>query len=267
MEVKEELYKRDDSELMPKLLKADRPEEVICEINCEDYILKYKGFKVNIQQLIDDTEELGWVGNFPFDEIGKLSEKHGLYVKRRYKATLEEINHNIARGRSVMAVVNAQDLKGNEIPNKETPNHTVVVLCVSNPNVLIYNPTYDAPVFFCPVSRFLEAWEDSGNFIAIFTDLAKEYHPDPVDVSDVKLNSELLELCEVIAENAHEIWSDERMKEDWTYGPVRNDTLKQNPDLVPYIKLPESEKEYDRKMAMKTIMLLDKLGWEIRKKD
>lgn len=36
------------------------------------------------------------------------------------------------------------------------------------------------------------------------------------------------------------------MTEGWTYGPERNDTLKQHLCLMPYEELPESEKQYDR---------------------
>ena len=56
------------------------------------------------------------------------------------------------------------------------------------------------------------------------------------------------------------------MKEDWTYGKERNDALKQHPDLIPYTALPDSEKEYDRIMAFKTIKLVKKLGYDIVKR-
>lgn len=78
----------------------------------------------------------------------------------------------------------------------------------------------------------------------------------------------MVELREAIAENAHEVWAANRRAEGWTYGPERNDSLKQTPDMVPYSCLPESEKEYDREMAVKTIKLLKKLGYElIRRED
>lgn len=92
------------------------------------------------------------------------------------------------------------------------------------------------------------------------------YIPKPIDISDVELTEDLAELREAIAENAHEIWAENRMAEGWTYGPVRNDELKQHPDMIPYSQLPESEKEYDRQMAMKTIKLLVKLGYDLVKR-
>lgn len=91
------------------------------------------------------------------------------------------------------------------------------------------------------------------------------YTPHPVDTSDVELSEELLELREAIAENVHDIWSQGRLRDGWTYGPVRNDVLRQNPCLVPYEELPESEKEYDRNTAMETLKSIIKLGWKIEK--
>lgn len=93
------------------------------------------------------------------------------------------------------------------------------------------------------------------------------YIPKPIDLSDVKLTEDLTELREAIAENAHEIWAESRQAEGWTYGSQRDDKLKQTPDMVPYSQLPESEKEYDRKMAMKTIKLLKKLGYDLIKRE
>jgi hypothetical protein len=91
------------------------------------------------------------------------------------------------------------------------------------------------------------------------------YKPQPADLSDVKLPNGLLELRELIAKNAHEVWAKNRMNDGWTYGPVRNDALKQHPDLVPYEELPEGEREYDRATAVNSIKLLLKLGYKITK--
>jgi hypothetical protein len=91
------------------------------------------------------------------------------------------------------------------------------------------------------------------------------YTPKPIDVSDVELQEDVTELREVIAENAHEEWALQRQKEGWIYGPERNDTLKQSPDMVPYAQLTEEEKEYDRLMAINTIKLLKKAGYDLIK--
>lgn len=93
-----------------------------------------------------------------------------------------------------------------------------------------------------------------------------KYKPEPLDTSDVKLPSELLPLIEEMAKNVHEVWARNRINEGWAYGPLRDDTKKQNPCLVPYEELPESEKEYDRATSQETLKLILKLGFSISKK-
>ena len=82
------------------------------------------------------------------------------------------------------------------------------------------------------------------------------YTPKPVDTTNVNLPTSLLELTEQIAENVHENWAIGRIKEGWVYGTERNDQAKTNPCLVPYDQLTESEKEYDRNMAIENNKLL-----------
>lgn len=91
------------------------------------------------------------------------------------------------------------------------------------------------------------------------------YNPKPIDTSNIVLPNELLELTEKIAENVHDVWSQNRIKDGWKYGEVRNDEKKQNPCIIPYSELPESEKEYDRNTALETIKLIIKLGYDIKK--
>ncbi len=95
----------------------------------------------------------------------------------------------------------------------------------------------------------------------------KNYNPQPIDLSDVTIHDDLDELQEAIAENAHEIWAQNRQAEGWSFGPQRDDAFKQTPDMVPYNQLPDSEKQYDREMAMQTIKLLHKLGYDIIKRE
>lgn len=93
------------------------------------------------------------------------------------------------------------------------------------------------------------------------------YTPNPINTDHVVLNEELLQLVEKLAENVHDVWAASRIAEGWTYGPVRDDATKQTPCLVPYDRLPESEKDYDRNTAMGTLKLILSLGFEITKKD
>jgi len=92
-----------------------------------------------------------------------------------------------------------------------------------------------------------------------------KYTPQPIDTSDVKLPEELEQLVEKMSKNVHEVWSETRINQGWTYGEQRNDELKTHPCLVPYEELPESEKEYDRNTSIGTLKLIMKLGFKISK--
>ncbi len=91
------------------------------------------------------------------------------------------------------------------------------------------------------------------------------YIPQPVDTKGVVLPKELNALAEEIAKNVHEVWSEGRMKDGWTYGEERDDAKKHHPGLVPYEELTEAEKEYDRNTSQETLKLIIKLGFKITK--
>ena len=94
----------------------------------------------------------------------------------------------------------------------------------------------------------------------------KVYTPHPIATDDVCLPNELDELAEQIAENVHEVWAENRIKEGWTYGKRRDDNKRQHPCLIPYVDLPEEEKAYDRNTAFGTLRLITKLGFKITRK-
>lgn len=91
------------------------------------------------------------------------------------------------------------------------------------------------------------------------------YKPQPIDTSAVVLDDGILELCELIAKNTHEVWSAGRIRDGWTYGPTRDDEKKTHPCLVPYEELSEEEKAYDRNTSMETLKLIVSLGYTIGK--
>lgn len=91
------------------------------------------------------------------------------------------------------------------------------------------------------------------------------YTPQPIDTRDVVLPEELNQLAEQMAKNVHEIWSETRIAQGWTYGPERNDDEKKHPCLVPYEELPEDEKVYDRNTSIETLKFILKAGFAISK--
>ena len=94
---------------------------------------------------------------------------------------------------------------------------------------------------------------------------SNNYTPSPADTTNIQLPEELIALAEAISKNVHEVWAQNRIKEGWTYGPVRDDAKRQTPCLVPYEQLPEEEKAYDRNTAFGTLKFIVSQGFEIHK--
>jgi hypothetical protein len=89
--------------------------------------------------------------------------------------------------------------------------------------------------------------------------------PLPIDTTNVQLDEEILELTERLAKNAHDNWARQRVADGWRHGPRRDQDKKEHPSLVPYEKLSEEEKEYDRNAAMETLKAMLALGYRIDK--
>jgi len=97
--------------------------------------------------------------------------------------------------------------------------------------------------------------------------MANNYRPQPLQSEHIHLEGPLLELVELLAENAHDIWAHQRMIDGWSYGPERCDKSLQHPCLVPYSELPESEKAYDRNAVLGTVRAVLALGFVIERRE
>jgi len=258
--------------LDPMRLAAAQSDGYLCDIECEEYILLSMGYDVTKKSLLDEAYLNRWMKEkgMPIYHIGRLLEKNRLAVARRYNAGLDDLAALLERGNKVIAVVNARKLSKETTASSisPTPDHAVVVLNVSKDdgNVKLFDPQTGHVSDTFTTAEFTNAWADSQNFMVVANEQDRfAYDPQPIDVDDATLNPELLELGEAIAENAHEIWALKRKTEGWTWGPERNDSLLQTPDMTPYSNLPEEEKEYDRQMALQTLKLVQKMGYCIVK--
>lgn len=254
-------------------------EENYCCLECEKYILRKLNIEFNEEELLQNAVKNGWQKEegTALHNVGRHLESKGLVVTRQYKATIEDILNALNETECVIVAVDGGELLGNRADETvedllvgQIPDHTVVILSLDEKKstITIYDPNSSNAEDTYPIEQFKDAWNDSKNYLVTATNSCmKTYIPKPIDLSDVELTEDLNELREAIAENAHEIWAENRQAEGWTYGPQRDDQLKQTPDMVPYSQLPEGEKEYDREMAMKTIKLLKKLGYDLIKRE
>jgi hypothetical protein len=249
--------------LLPMLSLAAANQEKLCSFECETFILGHLNYDVDHWSLLEVAKANNWVreGGTPLYCVGRLLELKGMHVERKYDTTIKQLEKAVDSGKHVIVVVDKNVIDGRN--GTEPPSyHAIYVTWVENGDVEYLNleTLLDA---YIKRDTFLKAWKCSGNYMVAASKEVDKYNPQPINVEDVDLDENLLELTEAIAENAHDIWARARVDEGWTYGDVRNDELKLHPDLVPYALLSDSEKEYDRIMAMNTLRLVRRLGFDI----
>lgn len=255
-------------EEIPMLQKAAISGENICAVLCEMYILHRRQLPYDEDWLINTARRKDWLRpeGTPLYCLGNLLAYSGLFVSRKYNATLDDIQRAIQMDNDVVVGVDREKLYAEAMDVDDLTNHAVVVTHIDKNVVKVfdpYEPPYNSNI---PLSDFLNAWKESQNYMIQVLQSVEEYEPHPIGVDDIPLDGDLEELEEAIAENAHDVWAKARMSEGWVYGETRDDVNKLHPDLVPYTALPDSEKEYDRIMAFNTIKLVKKLGFDIIKR-
>lgn len=250
-----------------------------CSLECEKFILDKFNIEYDDRQLLKNAIRNGWQkkGGTALHNVGRHLEEKGLVVTRRYNCGISDIENALNANESVIAAVDGGELLGNmSIEAKEDvvlgpiPDHTVVILArnATDNSITIYDPNSSNTTDTYSIEQFADAWNDSKNYlVTITTNDMKTYNPEPIDLSDVQLTDDLNELREAIAENAHDVWAVERRSQGWTYGEQRDDNKKETPCMVPYSQLPDSEKTFDRDMAMNTLKLVKKLGYDIVKRE
>lgn len=255
-------------EILPMLQKAAISGENICAVLCEIFILHRRQLPYDEEWLLNTARRKDWLKpeGTPLYCLGNLLAYSGMFVTRKYDSSLEDIKQAIKKDNDVVVGVDREKLYAEEVDLEDLTNHAVVVTHIENNIVTIFDPYEEPYISNIPLQDFLNAWKESHNYMIQVLQSVDEYEPHPINVDTIPLDGDLEELQEAIAENAHDVWAEARIKDGWTYGKERNDAQKHNPDLVPYTALSEGEKEYDRIMAFKTIKLVKKLGFDIIKR-
>ena len=254
---------------LPAMQIAALSDENICAVRCEMFILHRRGFPYDEEWLLNTARRKDWLKpeGTPLYCLGYLLAYSGLLVNRKYDSTIDDIQQALAMDNDVVVGVDREKLYAEAVDLEDLTNHAVVVTHLEKDSVTIFDPYEEPYISNIPLSDFLNAWKESHNYMIQILQSVEEYEPHPVNVDKIPLDGNLEELQEAIAENAHDVWAEARIKEGWTYGEKRDDTNKKHPDLVPYTALPDSEKEYDRIMAFNTIKLVKKLGFDIVKRN
>lgn len=269
-----------DCELIPMTaMAATCGEENYCSLECEKYILHERNIEFDEEDLLLHAVKNGWQkeNGTALHNVGRHLEAAGLVVTRQYNASIDDIANALNDSDDVIVAVDGGELsdnRANEIFEDmvigQIPDHTVVVLSLDmkGRTITIFDPNSSKTTDTYAIELFEDAWNDSKNYLVTITSNSmNNYVPKPIDLSDVELTEELNELREAIAENAHDVWAVERQAQGWTYGAHRDDSKKETPCMVPYSLLPDSEKKFDRDMAMNTLKLVKKLGYDLIKRE
>jgi hypothetical protein len=246
----------------------------LCCWECEKHILHRHNISYNEEEMLNLAKTNMWLceSGTQLNNIGKTLNLLGMSIEQHFNATLKDISDALNSGKDVIVAVDGGELLGDrwaelmeDIFEGEIPDHTVVVLDYNTANgtITLFDPNSDNNSDSYPIEQFMDAWNDSRNFMVTAKD--DEYVPSPIDISDEILDNSIEEIIEVLSKNVHEVWAKSRMDQGWTYGPERSDILKQHPCLIPYEDLPEIEKAYDRDTALGTLKLISRLGFEIKK--
>lgn len=257
---------REERRIIPMTALAAANPENMCSFECEAFILRSLGHDIDHWTLLETAKANNWLREegTPLHHVGRLLELKGLHVERKYDSSSADIEDALRQGKYVMAVVDKDILAGGKTGDRPRFHAILVTMIDSDEGCDVrYMNISSGTERLADGGDFLSAWRRSGFYMVVASKASGGYNPRPISVEDIDLDADLEDLTEAIAENAHDIWARARMDEGWTYGPVRDDAMRQHPDLIPYAQLPDSEKEYDRIMAMNTLRLVRRLGFDI----
>lgn len=254
-------------EVLPMLKLAAESGNNVCSVLCEAYILHKREIVFEEKDLLSIAQKKHWLKPYgaPLHSIGQLLAHYNLMVTRKFDADINDISNALTLDNDVIAVVDSDKLYPEREDKEDAPNHAVVITAIDNESIRIFDPQEKSSPTI-PLQTFFKAWKESKNYMIRVLQSIEDYKPQPINLDEIELTDELLELQEAIAENAHDVWAAARIGEGWSYGTERDDANKKHPDLIPYSALPDSEKEYDRLMALDSIKLVKKLGFDIVKK-
>ena len=155
---------------------ADNTIDNLCDIRCEGYALRKLGIQTSDEQLEKESREHEWLTEkgTRLVNICNLCELHGAKVSRQLESNLEDILSALEKDQIVIVSVDEGELVGDielerqeDLTTGKQPDHVVIVagldtqkqeITIIDPNTPQFNDTY-------PLERFMDAWDDSSNFM------------------------------------------------------------------------------------------------------
>ncbi len=165
-----------------------------CAVASQEFVLQeLTGLDWSEDDLRQEAIDNGWYvpgGGTPLYHTGQLIEAHGFDVEQTFGATLDDLAGQLAQGHEVLVAVDADEiwtagqnkmlddlLSDTEgIPGQDA-NHAVQVIGIDRsdpgrPMVILNDPGHpNGRGLMVPAGEFLDAWQDSGQFMVHTTGL------------------------------------------------------------------------------------------------
>uniref|UniRef100_A0A5F8GQR1 Ryanodine receptor 2 n=1 Tax=Monodelphis domestica TaxID=13616 RepID=A0A5F8GQR1_MONDO len=97
--------------------------------------------------------------------------------------------------------------------------------------------------------------------------LSSGYKPAPMDLSFIKLTPSQEAMVDKLAENAHNVWARDRIRQGWTYGIQQDVKNRRNPRLVPYALLDDRTKKSNKDSLREAVRTLLGYGYNLEAPD
>ncbi|XP_074229379.1 ryanodine receptor 2 isoform X7 [Camelus bactrianus] len=97
--------------------------------------------------------------------------------------------------------------------------------------------------------------------------LTSGYKPAPMDLSFIKLTPSQEAMVDKLAENAHNVWARDRIRQGWTYGIQQDVKNRRNPRLVPYALLDDRTKKSNKDSLREAVRTLLGYGYSLEAPD
>jgi hypothetical protein len=167
-----------------------------CAIRCQEFILeRFTGMEVPEDALVQQAMDHGWYApgdGTKLPDVGNLLELNGVAVNRYEGASIFNLANELAQGHKVIIGVDSGELWGQHpileaIADKlgiSSADHAVVVSGIDTTDpahiqVIISDPGTGQAAASYPLEKFLDAWQDSGDYMVATQEPAPAvYNPE-----------------------------------------------------------------------------------------
>ncbi|TMS22614.1 Ryanodine receptor 2 [Larimichthys crocea] len=122
-------------------------------------------------------------------------------------------------------------------------------------------------VEFCKLPEQERSYNLQMSLETLNYELSSGYKPAPLDLSHIKLTSTQEAMVDKLAENAHNVWARDRIRQGWTYGIQQDVKNRRNPRLVPYVLLDERTKKSNKDSLREAVRTLLGYGYNLEAPD